>query len=68
MSLTPIEQQPETILSDTRLDYPQRFNLMDLLGLTDDLAGTTPRPGTFDPPENDNLCQPVVDWTLIGKR
>jgi len=69
MSVTAIEQQPETIaLTAMRFDYPQRFNLLDLLGLTDCLPAATPRPGTFGPPESDNSSQPVVDCELIFKQ
>jgi len=69
MSVTPIEQQPETIaLAAVRFDYPQRFNLLDMLGLTDSLPAANHRPGTFGPPDSDSSSQPVVDWELIGKR
>jgi hypothetical protein len=68
MSLNATEQQPETTrLAAQRREYSQRFNLLDMLGLSDDLSPVPPRPDTFGPPEEDNYSQQVVHLAGISK-
>jgi hypothetical protein len=49
-------------------DYLQRFNVFDLLGVTN-MSPTTCRPETIALPEEENYgLLVVVDWGVLGKR
>ncbi|MGA8656006.1 MAG: hypothetical protein WB586_07625 [Chthoniobacterales bacterium] len=68
MSLAPTIQQPERMNPGTDpYEYPQRFNLLDMIGVSHDLSPVNPRPGKSGPPEEDRYCNPMFDWELVDK-
>jgi len=69
MSLASIEQQDGTInRGANRCGILRRANLLDMLGLSDDLSPATLRPGKFSPPEEDSYSTQLFAWELIRKR
>ena len=68
MNLASIEGQDGTINLDTnRRKIPRRANLLDLLGLSQDLSAATLRPGKSSPPEEDSYTRQLFDWKLIRR-
>lgn len=69
MNLASIEQQDGRInLSANRREIPWRANLLDMLGLSQDLSAVALRPGQFGPPEEDSYSKQPFAWELIRKR
>ena len=67
MTLTSIVEQPETMDPGAdRYEYPLRFNLLDMIGISHDLSPVNPRPDKFGPPEEDCYANPMFDWELVG--
>ena len=66
MTLTPIVEQPETMNPGDRYEYPRRFNLLDMIGISHDLSPVNPRPDKFGPPKEDCYANPMFDWELVG--
>ena len=53
--MTSIVEQLETINPGAeRYEYPWRFNLLDVIGISHDLSPANPRPDKFGPPEEDH--------------
>jgi hypothetical protein len=68
MNLTTTKQQDETWNSDSEpYEFPQRFNLLDMLGLSFSLWSQNSRPGEFDPTEEERYRKQPSDRTLIQK-
>ena len=68
MNLASIEEQDGTInLDANRRNIPMRSNLLDMLGLSDDLSAVTLRPGKFGLPEEDSYSKQLFAWELIHK-
>ena len=68
MNLASIGEQDGTInLDANRREVPRRANLLDMLGLSDDLSAATLRPGKFSPPEEDSYSKQLFAWELIRK-
>jgi len=71
MSLASIEQQDGTMnLGANRREIPWRanLNLLDMLGLSDDLSPAALRPGKFSPPEDATYSKQLFAWELIRKQ
>jgi hypothetical protein len=61
-----VEQEETTHLDSNRSEYPQRFNLLDMLGVSRDLSPVNPRPDKSGPPEQDNYGKPMFNWDLFA--
>lgn len=69
MSPIIIEDQPETVGSSAPgCQDRQRFNLLDLLGLSDYMPRTSARVEKGVPPEEENYRSLLIDLELLGKR
>lgn len=67
MSLVSSVQEQETMnIGADRYEYPPRFNLLDLIGLSQDLLPVSPRPDKSGPPEQDNYGKPMFNWDLFA--
>ena len=67
MNLTSMVEQPETINPGAdRYEYPRRFNLLDMFGLSRALSPVTPQPEIGHPEEN-SYDRPMFDWEVVGK-
>ena len=50
-----------------RYEYPRRFNLLDLFGISHALSPVSPWPDKFGRPEGDSYEKPMFDWEGVGK-
>jgi hypothetical protein len=67
MILTSIVEQTETMNPGTeRYDNPQRFNLLDMIGISHGLSSVNPRPDKSGPAEEDRCWNPTFDWKQVG--
>jgi hypothetical protein len=67
MTLTSIVEQRETMNPGAEpYGYPWRFNLLDMIGIGQDLSPVSPRSDKSGPPEEDRYDNPMFDWELVG--
>jgi hypothetical protein len=58
-------QQPETTNPGAD-EYPQRFNLLDVIGVSHDLSPVNPRPDKSGPPEEDHYGNPISRYSSFA--
>ena len=52
----------------TFCEYPKRFNLLDMIGISRNLAPVSPRPDKFGPAEEDSYSRPLFHWELVSEK
>jgi hypothetical protein len=68
MNLTSMVEQPEAMTPGAgRYEYPRRFNLLDMFGISHALSPVSPRPDKFGGPEEASCDKPIFDWEVVGK-
>jgi hypothetical protein len=63
-SMIPQREAPRA----TFCEYPKRFNLLDMIGISRNLAPVSPRPDKFGPAEEDSYSTPLFLLELVGKK
>jgi hypothetical protein len=67
MNLVSSVQEQETMNTGAdRYEYPPRFNLLDLIGLSHDLLPVSPQPDKSGPLGEDSCSTPMFDWELVS--
>jgi hypothetical protein len=62
-----VEQTEAMNPGTDRYEYPRRFNLLDMFGISHALSPLNPRPDKFGSPEEASYNKPIFDWEVIGK-
>jgi hypothetical protein len=68
MNLALMVEQPETMNPGAdRYEYPRRFNLLDMFGISHALSPVGPRSDKFSRPEEDFYDNAIFDWEVVGQ-
>jgi hypothetical protein len=68
MNLILMVEQPGTSNPGAdRYDYPRRFNLLDMFGISHALSPVSPRPDKFGRPEEASYDKPMFVREAVGK-
>jgi hypothetical protein len=69
MNLTSMVEQPDAMNPGAdRYEYPRRFNLLDMFGISHALSQVGPRSDKFGRREENSYDRPMFDWEVVGKR
>jgi hypothetical protein len=68
MNVISMVEQPETMNpGGDRYEYPRRFNLLDMFGISHALSPVGPRPDEFGRSEGNSDDESMFDWEVVGK-
>jgi hypothetical protein len=51
----------------TFCEYPKRFNLVDIIGISHNLSPVSPQPDESSPPKEDSYSTRMFDWEVVSR-